>query len=90
MLPPVNKYAALFAAALAILSSAAVAGADKSDDGVIQEFEANGDHYYIHEDGIYKETNGWNDLQLEEYETYKDGQKHVVEPDKRADDLLAP
>lgn len=61
---PLNKYVALCTAALVLLSSAAVAGADNGDEE-IQSFEADGETYYIHESGLYKETNGIDHLQLD-------------------------
>lgn len=61
---PLNKYVALCTAALAILSSAAVAGAD-GDHEEVQSFEVDGTTYYIHDSGLYEETNGIEHLQLE-------------------------
>lgn len=61
---PLNKYIALCTAALVVLSSAAVVGADGGHEE-IQSFEADGETYYVHQSGLYKETNGIKHLQLD-------------------------
>lgn len=86
-----NKYAALCTAALVVLSVSAVAGANAAKDGMIKEFEANGDTYYLHESGLYKETNDVAGLQLESGTTLdEDNEPREFEPDKRVEETLAP
>lgn len=84
-----NKYAALCTAALVILSSAAIAGADV-DGEAVESFEANGETYYVHETGIYQESNALDGLQLEGGHTSHNGEHVKYQPDERVSPALAP
>lgn len=79
-----NKYAALCTAALVILSSAAVAGAD-ADGEAVESFEVGDDKYYVHESGLYKETNGFDGLQLDGGTT---SEAEDYGPDERVENTL--